>query len=175
MNFKASCLSALVNWHWLSSFSPLSWTYFVSRRQAFLPIFPSPQKLLLCCPFIQDIITGSKKADYKWNYFWHSQSTGIFGFSWICPIFATRGAWETYRFIDQRRIIFSADKNFGEFTYGPKYMVNKPFRLWCCFFRDFCLIVQRFRTVLFYLSFYFHLKWLLFFLAIGANVFSQHI
>ena len=92
MNFKASCLSALLNWHWLSSFPPLSWTYFVSRKQAFLPIFPSPLKLLLCCPFIQDIITGSKKADYKRNYFWHSQSTGIFGFSWICPIFATRGA-----------------------------------------------------------------------------------
>ena len=43
------------------------------------------------------------------------------------------------------------------------------------FFRDFCLIVQRFRTVLLYLSNYYHLKWLLFFLAFGAYVFSKHM
>ena len=161
MNFKASCLSALVNWNWLSSFSPLSWTYSVSRRKAFFTDFSFTTEASFMLPIHSrhyNRVQESRLQAKLFLAFSIDRYRRIFlDLSHICD---TRSVANLSIYWSVGNHFLCRQKLWWVYL-RPKVHGEQAICSTTLFFRDFCLIVQRFRTVLFYLSYY-HLKWFLF-------------
>ena len=175
MNFKASCLSALVNWHWLSYFPPLKLNLFCLAQTSLFTDFSFTTEASFMLPIHSrhyNRVQESRLQAKLFLAFSIDRYRRIFlDLSHICDM----------RSVANLSIYWSVGNHFlcrqklWWVYLRPKVHGEQAICSTTLFFRDFCLIVQRFRTVLLYLSNYYHLKWLLLFLAFGAYVFSKHM
>ena len=175
MNFKASCLSALFNWHWLSSFPPIKLNLFCLAQTSLFTDFSFTTEASFMLPIHSrhyNRVQESRLQAKLFLAFSIDRYRRIFlDLSHICD---TRSVANLSIYWSVGNHFLCRQKLWWVYL-KPKLHGEQAIWSTMFFFRDLCLIVQHFRTVLFYLSYYSHLKWLLFFLEFGAYVFSKHL